>query len=84
MIYIGKYTSNCFDCVCDCTTTDFMRCSVTFPTVASLLKWMKIFVDKVENGEVDCLSKILRIKNGFKSVPTWKTLNDCEYVDIKV
>ena len=45
---------------------------------------MTKFISAVEKNEIKCISKILRVKNGFKNILNWKSLNDCEYVDIKI
>ena len=64
--------------------SDFLRCSLKYETPEALLKDLNKFVEKVENNKVKCISKILRIKNGFKNILNWKSQNDCEYVDIKI
>ena len=60
-----------------------MRCSVTFSNPKQLLKHVTKFVGKIENKEIKCISRILRIKNGFKNILKWKSRDDSEYVDIK-
>ena len=63
---------------------DYLRCSVTFPNAKSLLKRLNEFIDQVESKERESISKIVRIKNGFKNVSKWKSMNDANYLDIKI
>ena len=42
------------------------------------------FVKKIKNGESKYITKIIRIKNGFNNILTWKTKNDCKYCDFKL
>ena len=55
-----------------------------YPKAELLLKDIKEFVERVENGKIKSISKILRIKNGFENILNWKWSTDCEYVDIKI
>ena len=41
-------------------------------------------MDAVENNKIECLSKILRIKNGFNEILTWNSATDAGYRDIKI
>ena len=63
---------------------DYLRCSVTFSTAKGLLKRLNEFIDQVENKKRKSISKIVRIKNGFKNVSKWKTMNDANYLDVKI
>ena len=67
---------------------DFLRCSVTYKNVSHLLQNINQFVKKINNNEINCISKILCVKNGFKDILTWNRssnnyLNDCQYIDVK-
>ena len=62
---------------------DFLRCSVTYSSLSEMLAGIKNFRDKIDNGEIKCLKSIVRIKNGFKNISSWKSFNDAEYCDIK-
>ena len=76
---------------------DFLRCSVTYPTMKHLLNGLNNFVLSIKNnyninddkkkGEnyLSCIRKIVRIKNGFENISKyWKSCNDAEYCDIKL
>ena len=63
---------------------DYLRCSVTFATPQDLLSAVNGFIDKVENHEVDCISGIVRIKNGFKNILVWEKIDDYGYVDLEM
>ena len=63
---------------------DLMRCSVTFDNVQLLLNGLEMFINAVNDGKVECLTKILRIKNGFKNILEWKDVNDAEYCHVKL
>ena len=71
---------------------DFMRFSVTFDNIESLLDGLNKFITDVNNGDNKYLSNIflskngiLRIKNGFKNIINkWESYNDAEYCDIKI
>ena len=63
---------------------DYLRCSVTFSDAKRLLKRLNEFIDQVEKKERESISKIVRIKNGFKNVSKWKTMNDANYLDVKI
>ena len=45
---------------------------------------MNELIEKVENNEVECISKIVRIKNGFENIQSWEKIDDYGYVDLKM
>ena len=72
---------------------DFVRCSIEFKSVALLLKTLNKFIDYVndknesqkENDNSGCeIIEILRLKNGFGDILNWKSVNDCQYCDVKL
>ena len=64
---------------------DFIRCSVTYPTMKDLLNGLNAFRLKIINKEISCILSIVRIKNGFSSIENdWKSMKDAEYRDIKL
>ena len=64
--------------------SDLMRCSITFENTKNLLEWLEKFLNLVDNGKIECLTKILRIKNGFKDILNWKSIKDAAYCDLKL
>ena len=42
------------------------------------------FIDKVNKGDCECVTEIIRIKNSFSGVLNWKSFKDCQYVDLKL
>ena len=67
---------------------DYMRCSVTYNNVESLLEGLNNFVDKVNKKELENdkggLSCIKRVKNGFMNILNWKSSEDAQYCDLKL
>ena len=64
---------------------DFLRCSVTYLDVSSLLHGLNSFINDINNNKISCILKpILRIKNGFNNILKWKSFNDAEYCDLKL
>ena len=63
---------------------DILRFSVTFKDIKSMLQGLNTFINAINNGEISCLTKVQRIKNGFANVGQWKSLNEASYVDIKL
>ena len=65
---------------------DYLRCSITFKTPKHLLDGVEYVIDKIESNKIKSLSKILRIKNGFKNILKWNSnsLSDYNYVDLKM
>ena len=62
---------------------DFLRCSLTYNNLKDLLDNLNGFIDKINNKEIPELISIVRIKNGFKNILSWKNFNDAEYCDVK-
>lgn len=42
------------------------------------------FINAINNGDIKCLSKIVRIKNSFCDILDWQNENDAHYCDIKL
>ena len=63
---------------------DLLRCSITFNNTQSFINGLKKFENLINNGEIECIQNILRIKNGFSNILNWKSFNDSEYCDIKL
>ena len=63
---------------------DFLRCSITYDTPAELLSGLKHFIAGVNGKKLKCVTEILRIKNGFGDILNWKSIQDCEYCDLKL
>ena len=63
---------------------DFLRCSITYPNAAQMIHGLKSFINKINNNEIECLTGIVRIKNGFTNVLHWANANDADYCDIKL
>ena len=63
---------------------DFMRCSVVYKNGESLYDGVCQFIDKINKGEIDCLTKIVRMKNGFADIKNWKSFVDAHYCDLKI
>ena len=63
---------------------DFLRCSITYPNVKEMINGLKDFINKINNKEIECLSKIMRIKNGFENVLKWTDSSKADYCDIKL
>ena len=63
---------------------DFLRCSITFDDPKSMLNGLNLFIKLIQSGKISCIKSILRIKNGFNAILTWKDFNDAEYCDIKL
>ena len=63
---------------------DLMRCSITFNNIKSFINGLEKFVSMINNGEIECLTKIIRIKNGFQNILNWKSYLDAEYIDVKL
>eukprot|EP01083_Nonionella_stella_P154998 500096_1 len=57
---------------------DLNRCSLVFEDIASLLKGIKHFVNKIRSYQSDAIIGIVRIKNGFKEY-----VKSTQYADIK-
>ena len=53
---------------------DLVRCSVTFNSVAEMIRALADFEDKIDKHEAGCVIDVLRIKNGFQQILTWKTV----------
>ena len=58
---------------------DLIRNSVTFGTCADMMDGLESFISLVHEGKFGCVKKILRIKNGFKDIPTWNEIDDFQY-----
>ena len=78
------YRAYAFPCVAN--ILDFMRFSVTFDNLTDLLDGLNKFTNAINNGKISCLipNGILRIKNGFSNVVSWKSPSDAQYCDIKL
>ena len=63
---------------------DLLRCSITFENSESLLNGLNKIINEINNGKIEGIKKILRIKNGFKDILNWKNFNDAQYVDVKL
>ena len=63
---------------------DFLRCSITYVNVESMLIGLNKFVNQIKNGEIDNIQEILRVKNGFSATGQWKSFDDAQYCDIKL
>ena len=63
---------------------DILRSSVVYNSIESLLNGLNRFVDDIHNGKIECISKIIRIKNGFTKILDWKSFSDAEYCDLKL
>ena len=61
---------------------DINRCALQFKTIPSMMKYLKIFGEKIENGESGCMKAIIRCKNGWSE----GVFNDSHpsYTDIKL
>ena len=59
---------------------DINRCALQFDNIISLINFMKIFINKINNKKSGCITKIIRVKNG------WKEYNENrpQYTDIKL
>ena len=51
--------------------------SVVYNSIESLLNGLN-------SGNIECISKIMRIKNGFTKILDWKSFEEAEYCDIKL
>ena len=65
---------------------DFLRFSVTFGDIKSLLDGLNTFINDIEKGTLSCLKPngIVRIKNGFANIANWHDCSSAEYCDIKL
>ena len=71
---------------------DFLRFSITFNCIESLLIGLNTFVKDISNPNKNKYLKnylidnrIIRIKHGFSNITkTWRKMNDAEYCDIKL
>ena len=57
---------------------------MTYEDSESLLIGLNSFVKQINDNKIDCFKAILRCKNGFQNVLTWKTFEDAEYCDLKL
>ena len=70
---------------CGSLLLDIIRCSVTYNNIEGLLNGLNKFILDVNNGKIKCISRILRIKNGFSGIINdWKNIKDANYCDIKL
>ena len=44
---------------------DINRCALQFKTISSMMTYLQIFGQKIENGESGCIKAIIRCKNGW-------------------
>ena len=63
---------------------DFLRFSVTYPSMETMIAGINRFVDMINNNEIECLVGIARVKNGFNNVSAWKSYQNAQYVDLKL
>ena len=64
-------------------SVDLLRCSITFNTCEEMVSALNEFKSKVNSSEMGYVTKIFRIKNGFKDVLKWTKTRDFGYRDIK-
>ena len=57
---------------------------MTFNTPESFINGVNNFIKKIGNGEIECIDSVIRIKNGFRNVLSWKSMMDCQYCDMKL
>ena len=66
---------------------DFLRCAVEFQNVKDMVKGLNKFRVLIENETDDkrkgCIDKIVRIKNMFNDIVSWKDVKDYGYCDVK-
>ena len=69
---------------------DFVRCSIEFTSANVLLDTLNKFINYIDSkGENEfengcCISEIVRLKNGFNDILNWKSMNNCQYCDVKL
>ena len=63
---------------------DFNRCSITFKSVSKLNEGVERFCRMIKGGECGCVTAVIRIKNGFKEINEWKSLDEYGYRDLKL
>ena len=64
---------------------DYMRFTVSFRSVESLVQCLEMFVNDISNNKINCLlpNGLLKIRNGFTNVKTsWRSFKAAEYTDI--
>ena len=62
---------------------DLNRCSIIFDTCTQLIRGLHFFTNCVALGKAGCITRICRIKNGWKDIKNWKNVKDYGYRDIK-
>eukprot|EP01084_Bolivina_argentea_P180143 311218_1 len=81
---LAKYNEETFPSVA--RICDFVRASVTFENCKDLLISLKKFIQIIVGRNGKCITRIVRIKNGFSMANQWdeNNISDCKYFDLKL
>ena len=64
--------------------TDMVRCSFICPNSSEMVLFTKKLVEQIELGNVGCVEKVVRFKNGMKDFAKFTGKDDASYRDIKL